>query len=339
MVRLGRGTADGFALALADASADALVAGKLGIDAGEIAAARQTINDAQGDVIFMFGNELSADAQAAIAGSAARFAGDGRRVLLHPLAKYNNSVGAHDMMPGRKSVESVISGSKALLIGGSLQSTDGLAGKEFIAVQELFLTETTEFADVVFPAASFAEVDGTFTNNAGNVQRVRKAIEPLHRSKPDWMIASLIAREIGVDLGYDFSASQVFKSIAESVPAYEGLRYPALKDESEPARARYAVNSTADISGSVTALKSLVESMSGDGDKNMETPRVGHKLHRLTTMTSKTEQFHLLAHGNPKPGNLLVSPLVQFALDGKPLDENLADSAAVGAADRSVVGK
>ena len=153
------------------------------------------------------------------------------------------------------------------------------------------------------------------------------------------MIASLIAREIGVDLGYDFSASQVFKSIAESVPAYEGLRYPALKDESEPARARYAVNSTADISGSVTALKSLVESMSGDGDKNMETPRVGHKLHRLTTMTSKTEQFHLLAHGNPKPGNLLVSPLVQFALDGKPLDENLADSAAVGAADRSVVGK
>lgn len=338
-VHVNRGTADGFALALADASADALVAGKLGIDAGEIAAARQTINDAQGDVIFMFGNELSADAQAAIAGSAARFAGDGRRVLLHPLAKYNNSVGAHDMMPGRKSVESVISGSKALLIGGSLQSTDGLAGKEFIAVQELFLTETTEFADVVFPAASFAEVDGTFTNNAGNVQRVRKAIEPLHRSKPDWMIASLIAREIGVDLGYDFSASQVFKSIAESVPAYEGLRYPALKDESEPARARYAVNSTADISGSVTALKSLVESMSGDGDKNMETPRVGHKLHRLTTMTSKTEQFHLLAHGNPKPGNLLVSPLVQFALDGKPLDENLADSAAVGAADRSVVGK
>ncbi len=338
-VHVNRGTADGFALALADASADALVAGKLGIDAGEIAAARQTINDAQGDVIFMFGNELSADAQAAIAGSAARFAGDGRRVLLHPLAKYNNSVGAHDMMPGRKSVESVISGSKALLIGGSLQSTDGLAGKEFIAVQELFLTETTEFADVVFPAASFAEVDGTFTNNAGNVQRVRKAIEPLHRSKPDWMIASLIAREIGVDLGYDFSASQVFKSIAESVPAYEGLRYPALKDESEPARARYAVNSTADISGSVTALKSLVESMSSDGDKNMETPRVGHKLHRLTTMTSKTEQFHLLAHGNPKPGNLLVSPLVQFALDGKPLDENLADSAAVGAADRSVVGK
>ena len=235
--------------------------------------------------------------------------------------------------------DQVVSGSKALLIGGSLQSTDGLAGKDFIAVQELFMTETAEFADVVFPAASFAEIDGTFTNNAGNVQRVRKAIEPLHRSKPDWVIASLIAREMGVDFGYDFSASLVFKSLAESVPAYEGLRYPALKDESNPARASYAVAASPDVSGAVTALKARVESMSGDAEKITETPRVGHKLHRLTTMTSKTEQFHLLAHGNPKPGNLLVSPLFQFALDGKPLDEDLADSAEVGAADRSLVGK
>jgi predicted molibdopterin-dependent oxidoreductase YjgC len=65
-----------------------------------------------------------------------------------------------------------------------------LKDKDFVVVQELFETETTAFADVVFPAASFAEVDGTFTNNAGNVQRVRKAIDPLHQSKPDWMITA-----------------------------------------------------------------------------------------------------------------------------------------------------
>ena len=46
------------------------------------------------------------------------------------------------------------------------------------------------------------------------------------------------------------------------------------------------------------------------------TPPVGHKLHRLTVMTGKTPQFHLLANGNPKPDNLLVSPLVEFNLDG-----------------------
>ena len=66
----------------------------------------------------------------------------------------------------------------------------------------------------------------------------------------------------------------------------------------------------------IKALKNKVEAMSDSAEKNIEVPKVGHKLHRLTTMTSKTDQFHLLAHGNPKPENLLVSPLVQFGLDG-----------------------
>ncbi|MBO0222646.1 molybdopterin-dependent oxidoreductase, partial [Vibrio parahaemolyticus] len=87
-----------------------------------------------------------------------------------------------------------------------------LQGKEFVIVQDLFETETTEFADVILPAASFAEVDGTFTNNAGNVQRVRRAIEPVHQSKPDWMITVMLARELGLDLGLEFSASAIFRA-------------------------------------------------------------------------------------------------------------------------------
>jgi hypothetical protein len=55
-------------------------------------------------------------------------------------------------------------------------------------------------------------------------------------------------------------------------------------------------------------------------------------------MTSKTEQFHLLAHGNPKPENLLVSPLVQFHLDGSPKEEGLAEAAAVTISDRAAIG-
>jgi len=77
--------------------------------------------------------------------------------------------------------------------------------------------------------------------------------------------------------------------------------------------------------------------MPESGAKNMITPKVGHKLHRLTTMTSKTGQFHLLAHGNPKPENLLVAPLRQFELDGSP-KERLADAAVVGAGDRANTG-
>ena len=327
-VHVNAGSTDAFALALAEESNDNLAAEKLGIDGSEIDAVRKTINETAGEVIIMFGQELSSDAQAAIAASAANLAGDGRRVTLHPLPKYNNSVGAHDMTPGRKTVDEVVKNSKALFIGGSLQDASILAGKDFVAVQELFLTETCDHADVVFPAASFAEVDGTFTNNAGNVQRVRKAIEPVHQSKPDWMITALIAREMGVEIAGDFSASGIFRVLADAVPAYEGLRYPSLKDESNPVQAKYEIRSKAP---DISALKNAVEKMT-PCEKITAVPKVGHKLHRLTMMTSKTDQFHLLAHGNPKPENLLVSPLVQFAPDGTP--ENSERAEAVGASDR-----
>ena len=207
----------------------------------------------------MFGSELSADAQAILAANAATFAGEGRRVTLHPLAKYNNSVGAHDMTAGRKTVDALVKNSRALLIGGSLQDASVLAGKDFVAVQELFLTETCEHADVVFPAASFAEVDGTFTNNAGNVQRVRKAIDPIHQSKPDWMITILITRAMEVETVSDISASGIFRALAAQVPAYNGLGYPALKDESNPIQAKKIIAAPASIpTGSPLALTSPI---------------------------------------------------------------------------------
>lgn len=336
-VHVNAGTTDAFALCAVDPSYDAAAAGKMGVAASEIDAVRKAILETQGDVVIMLGAERSSDAQAVIAANAASLAGEGRRVLLHPLAKYNNSVGAHDMTAGRKAVADVVKGSKSLLIGGSLQDASILSGKDFVVVQELFLTETAEYADVIFPAASFAEVDGTFTNNAGNVQRVRKAIDPLHQSKPDWMITASIAREMGVEIAAEWSPSAIFRSIADSVPAYEGLRYPAMKDESHPVHAKYEIKAGPDVSARIDALKSAVEKMSGS-EKVTAVPKVGHKLHRLTTMTSKTPQFHLLAHGNPKPENLLVSPLAQFNLDGTPR-EDAAEAAAVGAADRSVPGK
>lgn len=336
-VHVNEGSADAFALAIADPSYDSLVAEKTGVTTSEIDIVRKTILATEGDVIIMLGGELSDDAKATLAANAASFSGDGRRVTLHPLPKYNNSVGAHDMTPGRKSVEHVVENSKALLIGGSLQDASVLQGKDFVVVQELFQTETTAHADVVFPAASFAEVDGTFTNNAGNIQRVRRAIDPVHQSKPDWMITTLIAREMGIDFGYDFSASMVFKAIADFVGPYAGLRYSMLKDESSPVQAKYEIKVKSDVAAEIKSLKDTVEKMSV-GEKITVTPKVGHKLHRLTTMTSKTDQFHLMANGNPKPANLLVSPLVQFGLDGQPCEDRAAEAASVGASDRWAPG-
>jgi len=101
-----------------------------------------------------------------------------------------------------------------------------------------------------------------------------------------------------------------------------------LKDESNPAQAKYEITGR-DVSASINELRDAVDSMNA-GEKITETPKVGYKLHRLTTMTSRTPQFHLLANGNPKPDNLLVSPLVQV----EPSGAKRALSAAVGVGDR-----
>lgn len=336
-IHVNAGSIDAFALTAVDPGHDNLVAEKTGIDAAMIASLRDTLFETAGDVIIVCGSALSPSAQAIIAASAGSLAGDGRRVLLHPLPLYNNSVGAIDILGDGASEGDAVASAKAVYVAGSLQSPDILKGKDFVVVQELFETETTAYADVVFPAASFAEMDGTFTNNAGNVQRVRKAIDPIHQAKPDWMITRSLAMEMGVDLGFDPAATSIFKAVADAVPAYEGLRYPSLKDESNPVQAKHEIASR-DVSALVESLRKTVESIQS-GEKNNDVPKVGHKLHRLTTMTSKTPQFHLLAHGNPKPDSLLVSPLVQFALDGTVREEGLADAASVSAADRSVPGK
>ena len=333
-IHINPGSLDAFALALK--SGDETAVSKSGIDKAEIETLKKTINETEGDFIISFGGDLSVEAQALLAGSAKDFSAEGRRVLLHPLPLYNNSVGANDMMEGKKTLGEVLKDSKALLIGGSLSGSgqgsgvsDQLKNKDFIVVQEMFETETTDHADVVLPAASFAEVDGTYTNNSGFVQRVRQSIDPVHQSKADWMITSLIAREMGTEFGYNFSASAVFKNIADGIDAYEGIRYPALKSESEPVQVKHAVSGDKDLSESIKALEKMIEAMPETAEKITETPKVGHKLFRLTTMTEKTRQFHLLANGNPKPESLLVSPLEQLNPDGTPkIKENQSEAVA-----------
>lgn len=333
-IHLAKGGYDSFAAAFGDTANDGDAVGKLGIEQTELDSMRRTLAETTGDLVIICGSELSANAQSVIAASAAKFGGEGRRVLLFPLPLYNNSMGGVDILPWAKGVNEVVASSSALLIAGSLQDASVLNGKDFVVVQELFETETTDLADVVLPAASFAEVDGTFTNNAGNIQRVRKAIDPIHQSRADWMITSRIASEMGHEFDYQMSAGAVFRALTEALAAYAGLRYPDLKDESHPIQANYVISTASDINGPMNELRSA----SPSGEKVTETPQIGHKLHRLTTMTSKTPQFHLLAHGNPKPENLLVSPLVQFELDGTTREKGIAEAAAIGVGDRSNPG-
>jgi len=102
---------------------------------------------------------------------------------------------------------------------------EAISHLELLVVQDIFLTETAQLADVVLPAASFAEKDGTFTNTERRVQRVRKAIEPVGNSRPDWMIICDIAQNMGAK-GFDFdSPEQIMEEIRTLTPIYGGITY------------------------------------------------------------------------------------------------------------------
>ncbi len=107
---------------------------------------------------------------------------------------------------------------------------ESLMELEFLVVQDIFLSETAQLADVVLPGASFAEKDGTFTNTERRVQRVRKAIEPVGNSKPDWWITGQIGQRMG-SKGFDFAhPSQIMDEIASLTPSYGGISYERLED-------------------------------------------------------------------------------------------------------------
>lgn len=104
---------------------------------------------------------------------------------------------------------------------------DCLEKMDFLVVQDIFLTETAKLADVVLPAATFAEKDGVFANTERRVQRVRRAVNPRGKSKPDWEIIMLLAQKCGFNWKYD-SAEQVFNEIAQLTPSYAGISYERL---------------------------------------------------------------------------------------------------------------
>ena len=109
---------------------------------------------------------------------------------------------------------------------------------EFLVVQDIFLHETAQIADVVLPATSFAEKDGTFTNSERRVQRVRKAVEPIGDSRPDWEIICELARRMSLDLGLGVEdqfaythPSEIWQEMADNTPIIAGISYDRLESE------------------------------------------------------------------------------------------------------------
>ncbi|MEG3696258.1 molybdopterin-dependent oxidoreductase, partial [Vibrio coralliirubri] len=101
---------------------------------------------------------------------------------------------------------------------------EGLEALDFLVVQDIFLTETAQYADVVLPSCSFAEKSGHFTNTERRVQRINPAVLPPGEAKEDWVIIQMLANAMGGNWEYD-SVADITNEIARVTPQYGGLRW------------------------------------------------------------------------------------------------------------------
>jgi len=103
-----------------------------------------------------------------------------------------------------------------------------LESLELLVVQEIFLSETAQLADVVLPAACYAEKDGTYTNTERRVQLLTKAVDPPGQARADWMIICALAERAGYDgMRYENSA-EIMAEIALMTPIYGGISHDRL---------------------------------------------------------------------------------------------------------------
>ncbi len=132
-----------------------------------------------------------------------------------------------------------ITGENPLLSDPDLKNAEkAIRNLKFLVVQDIFMHETAEVADVVLPASSFAEKDGTFTNSERRVQRVRRAVDPVGESRADWEIVCDLGRRISRRLGlglegqFSFShPSEIFAEMASLTPILAGISYERLDQE------------------------------------------------------------------------------------------------------------
>jgi len=130
-------------------------------------------------------------------------------------------------------------GENPLLSEPDLHHAEKAIGQlDLLVVQDLFMHETAERAHVFLPAAAFAEKEGTFTNSERRVQRVRKALEPPGRARPDWSITSELAKRVARRLGvrvdgqFDYAnAADVFDEMARLTPFLGGISHARLDRE------------------------------------------------------------------------------------------------------------
>ena len=121
-----------------------------------------------------------------------------------------------------KGEDMITSDSNANLVGDALSKLD------FFVVQDIVMSETARFADVILPASPSLEREGTFTNTERRIQRLYQALEPLGESRPDWRIIRDLANELGANWKYDHP-SEIMAEAASLAPLFAGVTYERLE--------------------------------------------------------------------------------------------------------------
>ena len=146
---------------------------------------------------------------------------------LLPMWPHNNTQGTLDLVGDLHFGAEAPPGVLFVVGTDPLGEGNRLPGSAFIVAQELFMTRTAEKADVILPALSFAERDGTYTSADRRVQRFYRALPALGEGMPDWEIVQNIAWRLGLQWDYH-TAEEIFAEMAKTHPRYAGLSYAAL---------------------------------------------------------------------------------------------------------------
>ncbi len=193
------------------------------------------------NIVILFGSDgLGLDGTASLASACAKLLQDTGHVGkpnngLIGVWERANDQGAWEMgFQVEEDLAKALKGKAVYIVGADLVGDDpklakALAGAEFVLVQDVMETATTEIADVVLPAQAFTEREGTLTSGERRVQRFYSAVPPTGDSKPDFAITSQIARHMGIILEGTL-VSAVFDILADSVKSFEGLNYARLAE-------------------------------------------------------------------------------------------------------------
>src|SRR3972149_6819356 len=161
-----------------------------------------------------------------------------------------------------------------------LAAIEALGKVKFLIVQDMFLTETAKMANVVLPSASFVEKDGTFTNQEGRVQRVRRLHEPQGDVKADWEIFSAVGEAVAPAFGVR-SVAEIFNEIKEVVPGYSDISFESLNGN-----------------GAVLQLSGFSEQTAGSADSHVRLQGRNDRPSASSSETVDTEYPFTLITGN-----------------------------------------